>query len=67
MQAAVKDKKHEEQKQRQDNSSASTAQRLKKDVLQPGPKDSVDEANSKPYYPLPPTEIHDGWLFRKVG
>jgi hypothetical protein len=63
MHAAIKDK---EQRQNS-NSAESTTQGSKSKKTKAGTKNSAEEATSRSRYALPPTEIHDGWLFRKVG
>jgi hypothetical protein len=68
MQAAIETKKHEDEKQQEENNpQEKDVQDTNHDVLQPSPTVTKEQAKSRTKYPLPPTEIHDGRLFRKVG
>jgi hypothetical protein len=68
MHVSIEDKEHEGLEQRQNSSSTEeTARSPGTENLESRPRDSMEGSTSKLRYPLPPTEIHDGRLFRKVG
>jgi hypothetical protein len=68
MHTAIETKKHEEQKLQSKSSLAHGDTQKDGDcMLRVGLAGNEEQAKLKTRYPLPPTEIHDGRLFRKVG
>jgi len=68
MHTAIETEDHEEQKRQTGNGVDRSYERKDSySVSKPSSAATEEQGKSKPIYPLPPTEIHDGRLFRKVG